>query len=120
MKIYTAHYRYGGDDRLDITVKGNTPPGSVLAPTWEMVKGYQKGTITQWDYATRYFSLIVERMHTINSDKWRIMLDDVVADRKQLTLVCFCPAGQFCHRILAARMLENMGYGTYVGEWNIC
>jgi len=45
---------------------------------------------------------------------------DMIGNRgKQITLVCFCPSGQFCHRILAAHMLENMGYGKYIGEWQI-
>jgi hypothetical protein len=118
MDIYTAHYRYSGADRLDITVKGGTPPGSVLAPTWDMVKEYKAGTMDQWDYTIKYFSLIVQRMHT-GKDELRYLLDNIVTNHQQLTLVCFCPKGQFCHRILAARMLENMGYGRYIGEWQI-
>jgi len=116
--IYTAHYRYSGDDRLDITVKGNTPPGSVLAPTWEMVKGLQAGKITQWDYTVKYFSLIINRLMVVGEER-RLALDMIGNRGKQITLVCFCPSGQFCHRILAAHMLENMGYGKYIGEWQI-
>ena len=115
MDIYTAHFRYSGDDRLDITIKGNTPPGNVLAPTWPMVRALQMGQITQWDYTIRYFALLMSRVSSIG-DGWRITLDEIVTDRQSLTLVCFCPAGQFCHRVLAARMLEDMGYGKYHGE----
>jgi hypothetical protein len=118
MNIYTAHFRYSGDDRMDITVKSSTPPGNVLAPTWDMVNGYRTGKISQWDYALQYFSLLMVRMSTIG-DSWRASFDDIVLDRPQITLVCFCPAGQFCHRILAARMLENMGHGKYIGEWQL-
>ena len=113
MNIYTAHYRYSGDDRLDITVKGKIPPGNVLAPTWDMVKGYKDGTIDQWDYAVKYFALLLQRAMAGALDP---ALGEIFAQRKQLTLVCFCPVGEFCHRILAARMLENMGYGKYIGE----
>jgi len=115
MNIYTAQYRYGGEDRLDITVKGNTPPGNVLAPDWAMVKGLQAGTMTQWDYTIAYYSKLVLRMYRAG-DAEQKALDEILTDRQQLTLVCFCPAGQFCHRVLAARMLEEMGYGKYLGE----
>ena len=115
MNIYTAHYRYSGDDRLDITVKANTPPGDILAPTWDMVKGYKDGTLTQWEYAVKYFALILSRSMQ-NQPAFNTTFSAIVTNRQQLTLVCFCPVGQFCHRILAARMLENMGHGKYVGE----
>ena len=115
MKIYTAQYKYSGDDRIDITVKGNTPPGNVLAPTWAMVRGLQAGKITQWDYTIKYFSLLMTRTMSIG-DAWRSTLDQIVYDRKSITLVCFCPPGEFCHRVLAANMLQHMNYGVYHGE----
>ena len=115
MDIYTAHYRYSGDDRLDITVKGNTPPGNVLAPTWDMVKAHKAGTLGDWDYTVQYLSLIVKRMYS-GAEIEQDMMDQIVFRLPSLTLVCFCPAGQFCHRIPAAQMLQNMGHGTYHGE----
>ena len=119
MDIYTAQYKYSGDDRMDITVKGNQYPGNLLAPTWEMVRGLQKQKLSQWDYAVQYFSLIIARL-TVTETAYaasvnRIALDTILK-HKQLTLVCFCPSGEFCHRVLAARMIENMGYGKYLGE----
>ena len=30
MRLYTAQYKYAGDDRLDITVKGKDPMGRLL------------------------------------------------------------------------------------------
>ncbi len=118
MNIYTAHCRYKGVDRIDITVKGSVKPGEILAPTWEMVKRYRAGTLSQWDYAVQYFSLIVGRVNAL-SPAWRNELDEIIMNREQITLVCFCPSGEFCHRILAARMIENMGYGKHIGEWQI-
>ena len=120
MDIYTAHYRYNGADRLDITVKNSIYPGNVLAPTWEMVQGIKAQKITEWGYAVQYFSLIISRVSDIstNGRVHRAALHNI-GERKQITLVCFCPAGQFCHRVLAARMLESMGYGAYKGEWQL-
>lgn len=103
---------------MDITVKGGAPPGDVLAPTWNMVEDYKSGKLTQWDYTIKYFSLLMSRMSTIG-DGWRNSLDLLTLERTQITLVCFCPAGEFCHRILAARMLAEMGHGQYIGEWQI-
>ena len=115
MDIYTAHYRYSGDDRMDITVKGNQYPGNILAPTWEMVRGLQQQKLTQWDYTLQYFSLILSKsVH--NQPKFNAALNEIIANRQSLTLVCFCPSGEFCHRVLAARMLENIGLGKYIGE----
>jgi len=118
MNIYTAQYRYNGPDRLDITVKGNQYPGKILAPTWEMVQGYKKQTLNQWDYTIKYFSLITARAWETPA-VFRSSLRDIATQRPEITLVCFCPAGEFCHRILAARMLEEMGFGRYVGERQI-
>jgi hypothetical protein len=117
MDIYTAQYKYAGADRMDITAKGNFLPGVVLAPTWEMVRGFKDGTLSQWDYTSKYFSLLLERS-LFKDGKFESYLNEIV-NHKQTTLVCFCPSGAFCHRILAARMLEDMGYGKYIGEWQI-
>jgi hypothetical protein len=42
--------------------------------------------------------------------------EEIVQVHSQITLVCFCRSFTFCHRVLAARMLEEMGYGKYLGE----
>lgn len=118
MDIYTAQYRYAGIDRMNITVKSSVHPGNVFAPTWDMVKEYKDKTLTPWDYAVKYFSLLMNRaVHTDGT--FRSALRDITTHHNQITLVCFCPAGEFCHRILAARLLENMGYGKYIGERQI-
>jgi len=117
MDIYTAQYKYAGDDRLDITIKGNQYPGNILAPTWNMVMRHKDQKLSDWDYATQYFSLLVGRMNApeMEGRTNRIAMNRIT-EFKQLTLVCFCPPFEFCHRVLAARMLENMGYGKYFGE----
>jgi len=115
MNIYTAHYKYNGPDRIDITVKSAKFPDDILAPTWNMVKEYKAGTLSQWDYTVKYFSLIISRFYTQSSTSVS-SLTAILNNHPQITLVCFCSTGEFCHRILAARMIENMGYGNYIGE----
>ena len=95
--IWTAQYRYSGPDRLDITVKGNDPIGRTFAPTWDMVKKYTSGQEGQNTYSERYWTLIAERLAEDNSSLiW-------VLEQQELTFICFCPLGAFCHRILLAR-----------------
>jgi hypothetical protein len=124
MDIYTAQYKYAGADRLDITVKSSVHPGNVLAPTWNMVMRYKDQKLSDWDYTVQYFSLLVGRMNApemegrVNRSAFN-MLTEQKQIPQRITLVCFCPSGAFCHRVLAARMLESMGYGKYVGEWQI-
>ncbi len=60
--IWTAQYRYNGPDRLDITVKGNHPVGSVFAPTWSMVRKLTNGQEAQQTYINDYRTLIKERL----------------------------------------------------------
>lgn len=116
MDIFTAQYRYNGNDRLDISVKGNTYPGNVFAPTWEMVKAFQAQKIDAWEYTQQYMGLMAERWyHTPDATNWAIQAM-MANNRESLTLVCFCPPQTFCHRILAARILEGIGYGKYLGE----
>jgi len=120
MDIYTAQYKYAGDDRMDITVKTSTRPGVILAPTWDMVMSHKDQTLSDWDYTVKYFSLLVARMNAPEMEgRANRSMFNLLTEHKQITLVCFCPAFGFCHRVLAARMLENMGYGRYHGERQI-
>lgn len=110
MKIYTAHYRYAGPGRLDITVKGQDPVGKILAPTWDMVMGLKKGRMTVHAYTDAYSSLFMNAVQ----NSYSILLD--LSKQETLTFVCFCRPGEFCHRVLCARNFETIGLGTYVGE----
>ena len=109
MKLYTAQYKYAGDDRLDITVKGNDPVGKIFAPTWKMVMGTKSGNISWDDYKEMYRELMRESYRR-SSHIW-----EEVLSRKQLTLVCFCKDGDLCHRYLLAEFLAKLG-AEYIGE----
>jgi hypothetical protein len=116
VNIYTAQFNYSGPDRLDITVKSDIYPGNLFAPTWDMVKAYKAKQINDWQYTVQWFSLMVVRFHVI-SDSSRGTLNTILLEHPEnLVLVCYCPSGAFCHRILAAQMLHCMGVGKYLGE----
>ena len=116
LKIYTAQYKYNGPDRQDITIKGNQYPGNILAPTWEMVRAFNAQKLTQWDYTIKYYSLIANRLYWKSANTVKALTRLTQPGLEVITLVCFCPPMEFCHRILAARMLEEMGLGKYMGE----
>jgi hypothetical protein len=101
--IYTSTYKYSGNDRLDITVKGQSPIGKLFAPTWDMVLGYKNGRITPIQYSDLYRKMMEESVRK-NWVVWKNLLD-----AERITLVCFCRPGTFCHRHLLANMLQSLG-----------
>lgn len=112
MRIYTAQYRYAGADRFDVTVKGQDPLGKFFAPTWNMVMGVKNGTMTEHDYVMQYAQIAVKAL--TNPD-----LVTKVLQRfgDEMTLVCFCKNGSFCHRyLLAAAFAAVPHFGSYIGE----
>jgi uncharacterized protein YeaO (DUF488 family) len=109
MKVWTAQYNYKGRDRLDITVKGNDPLGKYFAPTWEMVWGYKLGKITEEEYTKKYKTLMF-LSYKEHKDKWEELLS-----KEEVTLVCFCAPGKFCHRTVLAEALSAFNV-EYIGE----
>ncbi len=106
LKVYTSQYRYGLNDRLDITVSGGTP----FAPSWAMVRDIKMGRLTEKAYTEQYLKMMRESYKN-NRQMWELLLA-----REQITLVCFCRgAGTFCHRVLLAQILVGLG-AKYLGE----
>jgi len=103
MEVFTAHYSLGDIDRLDITVKGRDPLGQYFAPTWQMVKQYKKGILSEALYTADYHELMLTSYRS-HRDKWEELLT-----RPRVVLVCFCPSGTFCHRKLLAEYLQKLG-----------
>lgn len=99
--IYTAHYRYSGPDRTDITLKGQDPNGKYFAPTKEMVHGVLYHGMSEQVYVDRY----VEILKTAPIGAWNWLLS-----KETRTFVCFCRQENFCHRnILAHYLLSILG-----------
>jgi hypothetical protein len=87
--IYTAHYRYSGEDRVDITVKGQHPEWKLLAPTWGMVMGIKNDTMSEDEYIAKYLKML---------DAVPISVWNKLFQMSTITLVCFCNKDAFCHR----------------------
>ena len=112
MEAWTAQYRYPGPHRLDITVKGQDPVGRLFAPRWDMVTTYKDSKRTDADklvYIQQYHVLILDVIKK-HPKEWEALLA-----RKYLVLVCFCKAGEFCHRHLLLHYLREYG-ATCHGE----
>ena len=109
MKLYTAQYRYAGDDRLDITVKGKDPIGKNFAPTWKMVMGSKEGGISRDEYQ-RMCRELMRNSYRQHRDTWEEILN-----REEVTFVCFCKSESFCHRYLLAEYFSKLG-AEYLGE----
>lgn len=88
----------------DTTVKGGM---SIWAPTWDMVsrvKDYIKGIgdYSEADYTRDYKALIRKRFEA-NPQPFR---DFCRLDR--VAIMCYCPAGSFCHRYIMVDILEML------------
>lgn len=113
MKVWTAQYRYSGQDRIDITVKGAVYPWNVFAPPWKMVMAYKRagGTPEAEQIYVNQYKAIIDKAFELHSQQ----LFDLINSDKTITLVCFCRSGNFCHRVLLAKHFESLG-AIYYGE----
>ena len=118
--LYTAQYRYSGQDRLDITVKGNCPAGKLYAPTWAMVRGLKehKNLPQDW-YESIYYELLIDRWKESQANRDEMMRLVEMVKTRDITVVCFCPAGQFCHRLLLVKFLQHNWGTKYGGERDV-
>ncbi len=121
--LYTAHYQYPGEDRLDITRQGNDrlrragkpTPGEILAPSWPILNVFKArmtavGTDTEARTATfaEYSKLYLDELrdrYRQRRDEWELVLQE------QRTLVCFCAEPTFCHRSVAIDALVKSSKG---------
>ena len=106
MKLFTSQYGYRGEDRVDTTVKTSD---KLFAPTWDMVMVHKSGKLSDEEYTERYYAMM-RKSYIENKNKWNEFLS-----REQATIVCFCKAGRFCHRLLLADILTKLG-AEYIGE----
>ena len=115
--LHTARYSYAGPDRLDITRQGNDPRGVVLAPSWDILgpvlQARQRGLLTDAVWHTYRLDYIAEMRASFARTGWR----EIIASA-ELTLVCFCPDAERCHRSIAAELLvkATRGAAQYRGE----
>lgn len=107
VKIYTSSLKYNGEDRMDITIGNNTNPA--FSPTWELVMLHKKKKITNEEY-TNHYNKLMGVSYNHHRKEWNNVLS-----MDTVTFVCYCGKGNFCHRVLLAKLFEKLG-GIYMGE----
>jgi len=84
-----------------------------------MVKGIKNGTLTKEDYTQQYYNLLLDRWRTASSEILslvKMVKGTESMPPRDLTVVCFCPAGSFCHRYLLINFLQDNWQVPYGGE----
>jgi uncharacterized protein YeaO (DUF488 family) len=76
---------------VDVTVKSSTGIARSFAPTWDMVTGYKKGSISETEYTAKYISILDK----VTVESWRWLYKH--ASDGQITLLCYCRDKWFCH-----------------------
>lgn len=74
-----------------------------LAPTKELVQSYKHGKITQAQFTTRF----LKQMSTDETSKQTIQTLAKLAKKTNVTLLCYEPDGEFCHRHLLENMIKS-------------
>ena len=92
MKIKLHRAQIGKAEGLDTTARTNAP----YAPTWGMVRSYKAGIIDKAKYTELYHDMLAE----VGVDSWRELWLQGKANDGELTFLCFCRDGQFCHTVL--------------------
>lgn len=92
IKLKREQYRYNEKDRLDVTVKGAKGFAKWLAPTWKMVMGHKDGSLSDEEYIKMYLSKLEGTPSFVISELEKL--------GPEITFVCFCANGSFCHTYL--------------------
>lgn len=85
---------------LDTTVKN--APGGPFSPTWDLVMGYKSGEFSEAFYREQYIERMRHSWRT-NRDHWITTLT-----RPRYAILCFCPPGQFCHRLILSEIFMGL------------
>jgi len=72
-----------------------------LVPRKDMVWGYRYHGLSEQDYTTQYFKLLSDRWNDVRT--WLKSL----SNDEDITLLCYCREGQFCHRTLIKRVINR-------------
>lgn len=100
-----------GEYVINITVGRN--PDHCLAPTWALVNGLKKGTLSWEQYREGYLQLLRDRYPSRKAEFLQLAAQSV---KYTLYLACFCRDPKTCHRSLAveamAKVVAKVTQGT--------
>lgn len=113
-RIYTSNYARCGESKHSISISASAPDYfagphmTVLAPSWDLLNQYKKGTVSKSMYKNEYIKLLEGRKLTP-----QIVYDSIP---HEAILLCYERAGEFCHRRILADWLEN-DLNVRIPEW---
>jgi uncharacterized protein YeaO (DUF488 family) len=91
IRLKRAPLRRNGPEGLDITVKSAKDTARVFAPPWVMVRNYKSGALSEVGYRQWYETLL----DRVSDADWAWL--SAQAKNGEVTLLCYCPDGKFCH-----------------------
>src|SRR5574338_497392 len=74
-----------------------------LAPTKELLKDYKEGKVSQTQFKTRF----LKQMNSDDASMQTIQTLSKLAKKSSVTLLCYEPDEEFCHRHLLADMIKG-------------
>ncbi len=104
-----------GIEMINITAQSAIYPWTIFAPSWNLVNSYKQKAVTEKEYTDIYTEQLRKEYR-----KNRILFEQIIS--KALTgniaLACYCPAGEFCHRLILKNVLQILEprliyYGEY-------
>lgn len=100
---------------IDITVKSGNKK---LAPTWEFLMEYKNSAKDDAAEAV-YTEKFIAKIQQLKRDEPDVLLELLYSG--EIALMCYCPAGKFCHRHLLVNELVTLGQDhdvevVYMGE----
>jgi hypothetical protein len=83
---------------IDTSIKSaKTTLGKLLAPTWDMVMGSKRGTLSNSDYTKQYLDLLQKRYLQIQPLVLQLVNFCWAQDKTTVIFQCYCNNGDFCH-----------------------
>jgi len=88
---------------LDVTVKGAKGKWKPLAPTWSMVMGHKRGTLSNRQYTSSYLAKLEN--DTLYEGTALYLWHHGRENEGEITFICFCADKKFCHTHLLINWL---------------
>lgn len=109
IKVRTSNFAMHGKTRGAIAISATSPrwfrgPSEpALAPPIEMVMALKRKEITEKEYALRYLEQLsgIDAAALVKGWEKHAWFDG------EVTLLCWCASGAFCHRLIVASWLRN-------------
>ena len=93
VKLTRAQIRPGVKG-VDVTVKPAVSFARSFSPTWNIVMGYKKWTLTEAQYTEQYMKIL----DAVSVEAWRWLHAQAV--NGEVVLLCYCRDNSFCHTYL--------------------